>query len=89
VNPERSRRDQKIFFDHEQQFDRAERSRNKFATKRENQRSRMMASRADLRDRAIGAKFRAHRARSIAREISLAIRAHSGEIFSALVLFTK
>jgi len=48
-----------------------------------------MAPRADLRDRAIGLKFRAHRARSFAREISLAIRADSDEIFSALVLFTK
>jgi hypothetical protein len=48
-----------------------------------------MASRADLRDRAIGVKFRAHRARSLAREISFSIRANSGEIFSALVLFTK
>jgi len=49
----------------------------------------MMASRANVRDRAIGAKFRAHRARSLTREISFSFRVYSDENFSALVLFTK
>jgi hypothetical protein len=49
----------------------------------------MLASRADMRDRMIGAKFRAPRARSLTREISFSIRAHSVENFRALVLFTK
>jgi len=48
-----------------------------------------MASRADLRDRAIGAKFREDCARSLTREISFSFRVHSDEFFSALVLFTK
>jgi hypothetical protein len=48
-----------------------------------------MASGAVLRDRAIGAKFRARGARSFAREISFLIRAHSVKIFSALVLIAK
>jgi hypothetical protein len=48
-----------------------------------------MASRADLRDRAIGAKIREYRARSLARKISFSFRVYSVEIFCALVLFTK
>jgi hypothetical protein len=42
-----------------------------------------------VRDRAICAKFRAHGARSIPREISFSIRAHSEKIFFALVLIAK
>jgi hypothetical protein len=49
----------------------------------------MVAPRANARDRVIGVKFRAHRARSLAREISFSFRAYSDENFSALVLFTK
>jgi len=48
-----------------------------------------MASRADLRDRAIGVKIRARIARSLAREISFTIRTLREKFFSALVLFTK
>jgi hypothetical protein len=48
-----------------------------------------MASTADWRDRAIGVKFRARGARSLAREISFSIRARSGKIFPALVLIAK
>jgi len=48
-----------------------------------------MASRADLRDRTIRAKFRARGARSLATKISFSIRAHSAKIFSALVLTAK
>jgi hypothetical protein len=59
------------------------------ALRREKLRSRSMASRADLRDRAIGVKFRARIARSLAREISFTIRALREKFFSALVLFTK
>jgi len=49
----------------------------------------MLASRADVRDREIDAKFRAHRARSLMREISFSIRTHSDENFGALVLIAK
>jgi hypothetical protein len=48
-----------------------------------------MASRADLSDREIDAKFRAHRARSPVGEISFSIRAYSDENFCALVLIAK
>jgi hypothetical protein len=43
-----------------------------------------MASTADPRDRAIRVKFRARGVRSVAREISFSIRAHSAKIFPAL-----
>jgi hypothetical protein len=48
-----------------------------------------MASGAVARDRAIRVNFRAHDARSISREISFSIRAHSKKFFSALVLIAK
>jgi hypothetical protein len=59
------------------------------ARRRENLRSRAMASRATSHDRAIGAKNRARDARSFAREISFSIRALRDKFFCALVLFTK
>jgi hypothetical protein len=64
-------------------------SREKIAARLEKSGSRMLASRADLRDREIGVKFRAHRARSLMREISFSIRTHSDENFRALVLIAK
>jgi hypothetical protein len=48
-----------------------------------------MASRADMRDLVIGAKFREHCARSLSREISFSFRVYSDEIFRALVLIAK
>ena len=48
-----------------------------------------MAPNADVRDRAIGAKFRTRSAQSLSREISFAIRANSDKFFSALVLIAK
>jgi hypothetical protein len=61
----------------------------KNASRRKKLRSAEMASRADARDRAIGAKIRAQRVRSSTREISFSFRAHSDDFFCALVLFTK
>jgi len=49
----------------------------------------MLASRASLRDRTIGAKFCSRAARSIDREISFTIRALPNKFFSALVLIAK
>jgi hypothetical protein len=48
-----------------------------------------MAPNADVRDRAIGAKFRTRDARSLTREISFAIRVNSDKFFCALVLIAK
>jgi hypothetical protein len=48
-----------------------------------------MALNADVRDRAICAKFRTRDTRSLAREISFAIRANSDKFFCALVLIAK
>jgi hypothetical protein len=48
-----------------------------------------MAPNADVRDRAIRAKFCARGARSLTREISFAIRANSDNFFCALVLIAK
>jgi hypothetical protein len=53
----------KFFFSREEKFTRPRPSDEKNTTRREKLRSRMMASRADLRDREIGAEIRAHRAR--------------------------
>jgi hypothetical protein len=44
-----------------------------------------MALRADLRDRAIDAKFRARRTRSLISEISFTFRAYSDENFPVVV----
>ncbi|HSY77964.1 MAG TPA: hypothetical protein VK884_00070, partial [Verrucomicrobiae bacterium] len=60
-----------------------------FTSRSENLRSRAMAPNAGARDLAIGAKFRARGARSLAREISFAIRANSDKFFCALVLIAK
>jgi hypothetical protein len=48
-----------------------------------------MAPRVAVRDRANGAKFCATGARSISREISFTIRAHTQKFFGALVLIAK
>jgi hypothetical protein len=79
----------KKIFDREEKNDRARRFLDEFARRRKNLGSRMLASRANLRDRMIGAKFRSRAARSIDREISFTIRALPDKFFSALVLIAK
>jgi hypothetical protein len=89
VNSVQITRDRKYFFDREEKSVCAQSSREKKAERCEKLRSRMLAFRADARDRAIGVKFPARDARSFVREISFTIRALRLIFFSALVLITK